>query len=262
MSDTGPGIQTFEQAGAAAAADTGVADPSGGAPAGGENPVGAPPGSPVGQPAAPPAGDDGLTPGQRQRYEAENYKYRQQLAEAQQYVQAFDGWHPDDAAVIRQLLQLQQTNPEAAADGFFQIAASLKEAQRQAAAAPPPPAATMADIERFFAQKEEQQAISGQVMTIQQEAAQLGFPPGTPGYAVLLQHATAHYGNDLQAAAASLQKAKEEMTKAAIADYLKDKEGQAMGAPPIAPEGAAGVPAPNQIKTFEEANAMARANLA
>lgn len=253
----GSDIQTFDQAAAGAfGGESGGDTGSAGAP-----PADATPGAaPAGVPAAPP---DGASQGYIKHLQDESYNYRQQAAQFRQAAEGWEkasrGWHPDDRSVILQAIELGATDPSAAANVFLQVAAAL---QQQGATPPPPPQPlTEQRLMEIFQQRDMQEKVQAETRTIQQEATELGFPPGTPAYGALLNLAHNQFDNDLGAAAEAIRALAQQMRDQSVADYNQQKQAQAGQLPPAAPQGAQGTPSAEPPKTIAEAEQKLRASL-
>lgn len=251
MTDTGPSFDAADAAASAAFdADTPAPDVAPEAPPAEETtPVVAPPEA---------GGAPDVSPGKIAQLNREAQAYRQR---AQEWERASRGWHPEDRRVILQLLEMGATDPEAAANGFLQVAAQLQRARaEQAAQAQAEPPLTRSQLEQLWAERDEQQQVSTMAGQIEAEARALGYDPdlNLDGYVGFLAYARDRHNGDLQAAHAAQQAALEKIQAAAVEKYRKEKEAQAgqMGAP--SPDGTPGSSAQAPPMDFDEADRRTR----
>lgn len=195
-------------------------------------------------PAAPPAAET-AAPDESKKF-GEHYGYIQELrqeaaanrAEAAEFKAAFEGYDPEDRAVILDLARTLHTNPQTAAQWLVETGQALLEPGETNPAGEPPDdpnrPLTPADLDKWYADKRQQeeaaqreQAAIGEVY---QQIDAAGYDHKSPDGTWILQKST-ELGYDVGKAIEALKARDKKLVDDAIAGLKGDADGAARTPP-------------------------------
>src|SRR5487761_1419240 len=182
-----------------------------------------------------------------EKLRSEAARYRTEAREAKTFV---DNFGPaEDRETWKNLASTLYRDQKAGARYMAELAkglgAGMSDEEALEAAGPAPaalpsteakaPGLTMEDVERMLGEREQQRAQADAIGSVEREAQELGYKPGTRRYIALLHTAANETGGDLQEAHRSLQSEDQAIIDAYLADKAKESGSRAPGAVGNAP---------------------------